>query len=164
MSTWVQVHSTLIVDQKEGETKSEFKSKMEKIFGKNCLWNAPKEIWNDAEEHPDQYLPMGSEGTLEMTIGRGKYFDQYAGNDGQLVKACWIVSINGGLRDRIGVDWINEWYSKALWKLRDEEDSKTRVNGSFVTYDFSVSDGVESLEREWMWDSYKVTSCRSARV
>ena len=72
-----------------------------KIFGKELHYEDDIEIWKDAENNPDDYLPMGSEGSLEMTI-----WENPSIND------CfsYVVSIFGDLRDHDSSEEIIKWF------------------------------------------------------
>jgi hypothetical protein len=75
------------------------------IFGKECLFDAPREVWDDAMEHPDKYLPMGSEGTLRKTV--------WVNPDLSHADA-YTVSIFGDLRDYDSPETIIEWFKKIV--------------------------------------------------
>ena len=73
----------------------------EKIFGKELHYEDDIEIWEDAENNPDNYLPMGSEGSLKITI-----WENPSIND------CfsYAVSIFGDLRDHDSSEEIIKWF------------------------------------------------------
>ena len=75
----------------------------EKIFGKELLWESPEELWEEAEEHPEKFLPIGSEGSLRMTVWENPIKSE----------AChYTVTIFGDLRSyeraQDAVDWFKE--------------------------------------------------------
>lgn len=78
------------------------------IFGKECLFDDDVEIWRDATENSDSYLPMGSEGSLQMSVWN---------NPDKSHIASTTVSIFGDLRDHDDPDEIVEWFKA---KLKDQ--------------------------------------------
>lgn len=75
----------------------------EKIFGKELLWESPEELWAEAEEHPEKFLPLGSEGSLRMTVWENQIKNE----------AChYTVTIFGDPRSyeraQDAVDWFKE--------------------------------------------------------
>lgn len=72
-----------------------------KAFGKECLFDSPMEEWKKYDEHPEEYLPMGSEGSLHMSVWR---------NPNESSMAAYTVSIFGDLRDHDSVDEIIDWF------------------------------------------------------
>lgn len=75
------------------------------IFGKECLFLASRENWEDAMEHPDKYLPMGSEGSLRKTV----WVNPDRGH-----AAAYTVSIFGDLRDYDSPEAIIEWFKEII--------------------------------------------------
>ena len=102
MSNWTHVAGIIRVD---GIAKLDF----DEVIGKECLWESPEEVWDDAEENPDKYLPMGSEGSLQKSIWE---------NPDKECLASHTVSIFGDLRDHHSTSDIIEWFKekcKSLW-------------------------------------------------
>lgn len=107
MSNWTHVAGIIRVDSFKFNDIEEID--FDKIIGKECLWDSPSEVWEDAETNPDKYLPMGSEGSLQKTIWR---------NPDRNCLASYTVSIFGDLRDHHSTSDIIEWFKekcKALW-------------------------------------------------
>ena len=102
MSNWTHVAGIIRVD---GTANLD----LDEVIGKECLWGAPSEVWEDAEANPDKYLPMGSEGSLQKSIWRNPDKDRLA--------FC-TISIFGDLRDHYSASDIIEWFKekcKSLW-------------------------------------------------
>ena len=78
------------------------------VFGKQCLWGYDTSVWEDQELHPDEYLYMGSEGSLEMSVWVNP-------NTNSL--AAGTISIFGDLRDHDDAGAVVEWFKKCLAKL-----------------------------------------------
>ena len=104
MSNWTHVAAIIRVDsiRFDNEVKD-----FTKIFGKECLFESSEEEWDDAYSHPDNYLPMGSEGSLEMSV----WVNPDCG-----CLAAYTVSIFGDLRDHDDPRAIIDWLEK---KIRD---------------------------------------------
>ena len=97
------------------------KGVFDRVIGKECLYDSPSEVWEDASAHPDKYLPMGSQGSLRKTIWKNPdkyYLDSYT------------ISIFGDLRDHDSTTDIIEWF-----KAKCE--------------DFFVRNAVITVENEW---------------
>lgn len=75
------------------------------IFGKECLFLASRENWEDAMEHPDKYLPMGSEGSLRKTMWTNPDLSH---------ADAYTMSIFGDLRDYDSPETIIEWFKKIV--------------------------------------------------
>lgn len=104
MSTWVHVAAIARIDHipilNDGAEVD-----FDKAFGKECLWDSDKSVWYDAEYNKDDYLPMGSEGSLRKTVWvnpHKNHADHYT------------VSIFGDLRDVTSGKWIVDWFKKKL--------------------------------------------------
>lgn len=80
-----------------------------KIFGKELNFNDSKDKWRVSEKHPEQFLPLGSEGSLKMSIWE---------NPDCSCVAAYTVSIFGDLRDHNSIDEIINWFDekcKGIW-------------------------------------------------
>lgn len=103
MSTWTHVAGVVRVDAIR--TGMETEVNWDDIFGKECLWESDPEIWKDADEHPDKYMPCGSEGTLQKTVWE---------NPKKSCMAAYTVSIFGDLRDWYDADAIIDWFKRIV--------------------------------------------------
>ena len=80
-----------------------------KIFGKELNSNDSIDKWWESQEHPEQFLPLGSEGSLKMSIWE---------NPDYFCVAAYTVSIFGDLRDHNSIDEIINWFDekcKGIW-------------------------------------------------
>lgn len=108
MSTWTHVAGVVRIDMlrfpKKGEKDEEkiIKS-MINYFGKELDFYDTIAKWDDAYEHPEHYLPFGSEGSLKMSVWV---------NPNTHSMAAITVSIFGDLRDYSDVDGIIKWFKK----------------------------------------------------
>lgn len=105
MSAWVHVAAIARIDYlpvlNDG-TEIDFDT----AFGKECLWDDGD--FEYAAEHEDEFLPMGSEGSLYKTVWvnpHKNHADQYT------------VSIFGDLRDVTDGQWIIDWFKNKLRKM-----------------------------------------------
>lgn len=102
MSNWTHVAGIIRVD---GLGFVDF----DKLLGKECLWESPEEVWDDMRNNPDDYLPMGSEGSLQKSVWI---------NPNEHSLAAYTVSIFGDLRDHNSAKEIVDWFKKkceGLW-------------------------------------------------
>ena len=107
MSQWLQVAAIARIDDFRLEQVSveEATKKFESIFGKECSYEYGD--FDDAYEHPESYLPMGSEGSLTMNV--------WVNPDTHCL-ASYTVSIFGSLRDcdSEDADRIIEWFKSKI--------------------------------------------------
>ena len=107
MSYWVHVAAIARIDYLpilNNGTEIDFDT----AFGKECLWDSDESVWDDARNNEDDYLPMGSEGSLRKVVWTNphkNHANQYA------------VSIFGDLRDVTSGQWIIDWFKKKLSKM-----------------------------------------------
>lgn len=104
MSAWVHVAAIARIDHipiLHGGAGVDF----DKAFGKECLWDSDESVWYDAEYNKDDYLPMGSEGSLRKTVWVNPH-ENHADH--------YTVSIFGDLRNVTSGKWIVDWFKKKL--------------------------------------------------
>ena len=103
MSFWTHVMATF---------ETGYIEDADEVFGKSCTWDEmvaeydAKGTWelsDEQTEHPERFMPCGSEGTLHRTI---------ADNGNKTV-----VTICGGLRDYVDEDAVAEWFKSCCSKL-----------------------------------------------
>lgn len=63
MSNWTHVAAIFRVDSFLHEGKD-----FTKIFGKELDYYDSTEKWNEASDYPEHFLPLGSEGSLQMSV------------------------------------------------------------------------------------------------
>lgn len=69
------------------------------MFGEE--WRKYRESVMDAEEHPDGYMPFGSEGSLHKSVWT---------NPDESHMAAYVITVFGDLRDYDDVDAIKKWF------------------------------------------------------
>lgn len=102
MSQWTHVNAIFRLDS-FGKIEDE---KITKVFGKQVSYNRMYTIEYDENyevKNKEQYLPMGSEGTLEMSVWH---------NPDKCCMASTTVSVFGDLKDYGSFDEIKEWFKK----------------------------------------------------
>ena len=100
MSNWTHVAGIVRID---GWVEDDHEMDFDKIFGKECLYESPDEVWRDLDEHPNDYLPFGDEGTLQKTVWINPHpecADRY------------VVSIFGDLRRHDDPNEIVIWFKQ----------------------------------------------------
>ena len=105
MSNWTHVAGIIRIDGLVYFGEPDF----DEIIGKECLWESPEAVWKDAKDHPEKYLPMGSEGSLQKSVWV---------NPDKSCLASYTVSVFGDLRDHNNADAIVEWFKgkcKSMW-------------------------------------------------
>ena len=104
MSGWTHVAAVFRVDGIRGLM---CEPDWDEAFGKECLWESTDEVWEDCMANKEEYLPMGSEGSLQKSV-----WVNPAKND----LAAYTVSVFGDLRDYSSIDSIVEWFEKCCSK------------------------------------------------
>lgn len=72
-------------------------------FGHEVKWEDDMSVWDDAERNPEKYLPMGSEGSLQMSVWI---------NPNRSHLDAYTVTIFGDLRDHDSPDSIIQWFRR----------------------------------------------------
>lgn len=112
MSTWTHVAATFRVDGLrplgDGEPdwdavlgRETYEPRDYDILGEERRWY--RESVTDAEEHPDAYMPFGSEGSLHRSVWV---------NPDESHMAAYVVTVFGDLRDYDDVEAIRKWFAK----------------------------------------------------
>lgn len=107
MSSWIHVSGVFNIDGVRDLTDEERKMSFEKLMdvklGKEVSFD---DIWlheTEIESHTEEYLPLGSEGSLQKSICFDNVVDSI--NIG-------AITIFGNLRDCYDVDKYIEWFKK----------------------------------------------------
>lgn len=102
MSQWTHVNASFRLDS-IGKIQDE---KIIEIFGKQVSYKSMSNLEYDVNyevKDKEKYLPMGSEGTLEISIWH---------NPDKSCMASTTVSVFGDLRDYGSFDEIEKWFNK----------------------------------------------------
>lgn len=111
MSIWTHVAATFRVDglRPLGDKEPDW----DEVIGKETYepleyamdseeWRKYRDSIMDADEHPDSYMPRGSEGSLRKTIWR---------NPKENHAAAYVVTVFGDLRDYDDERAIKKWFT-----------------------------------------------------
>ena len=106
MSNWTHVAGVIRVDDMRVSWVKPLD--FESLIGKEIQLGYPMEVFEDAEKHPEKYLPMGSEGSLQMTV--------WENPDKNSIDA-YTITIFGDLRDHDNPQEIVEWFKNVCGKF-----------------------------------------------
>lgn len=133
MSTWVHVAAIARINYLPILNNGE-EIDFDKVFGKECLYDDGD--FEYAAEHEDEFLPMGSEGSLRKTV----WVNPHKNHVGQ-----YTVSIFGDLRDVTSGLWIINWFKEklsALW-IRQATISVDVESAGITTWTYDPDADVE---------------------
>lgn len=110
----------------------------EEIFGKSIDYYGD---WEDYHKHPEQYMPCGSEGSLQMSVWI---------NPDKSHICSYTVSIFGDLRNHDSCDEIIEWFKSKLKNLWVRNAVITVENEWYgtKTYTYNYKDFEDELKGE----------------
>lgn len=111
MSNWTHVAGIVRIDMfRSGYIPVEkFVDFAVETFGKEIRYGSPDELWDEAYKHPERFLPLGSEGSLSLSVWVNPNVNSVA---------ALTVSVFGDLRDHDDPDEIIEWFKN---KCNDED-------------------------------------------
>lgn len=101
------------------------------IFGKELYYSDPLDKWDEAEAHPERFLPLGSEGSLHISVWK---------NPNESSIATYAVSVFGDLRDHDSIDEIIQWF--------DEKCKLVNIRQAVITVDNELN-GVQTKTYEY---------------
>ena len=96
------------------------------IFGKELDFYDDSDVWEDAEENPSNYLPMGSEGSLKISVWE---------NPRDECAARYTVSIFGDLRDHDSAEEIVEWFKNKIDEIEEDMENGIWIRQACITVD-----------------------------
>lgn len=139
MSNWTHVAAVFRVD---GIPSLMPEPGFEEVFGKvipDYEWSLDKKVreteeykaaelanrnaWAEYNEHPERFVPTGSEGSLQMSVWR---------NPHKSCAAAYTVTVFGDLRDHDSIEEIEEWFRKCCskaWIRQAVVDIDNEING-----------------------------------
>lgn len=133
MSVWSHVTMVFRIDDVRGiQGEPDF----ETVFGKTLLFSDPISKWHEAENHPSRYLPLGSEGSLQMSVWE---------NPNTSCLASYTVTIFGDLRDHEQPDELIHWFR--------EKCSKLWIRQAVITIDNNLSGVITETYGEEEYDT-----------
>ena len=96
---WIHVAAVVRIDSFGAVSDGQ----IEDIFGKQCLWADDKEVWEHMTDFPEQYLLMGSEGSLQLSVWH---------NPVETDMPSTVVTIFGDLRDVYDPNEAVNWFKQ----------------------------------------------------
>lgn len=127
MSIWTHVAGVIRVDDISFDN---YLPNFDKIVGKECLFESSENIWRDMENNPNDYMPCGSEGTLQKSVWV---------NPDKSDIAAYTISVFGDLRDYKEPQSIIDWFIKVC-------DKCGWIRQAVITVE---TEGLESVT--WTW-------------
>lgn len=73
------------------------------IFGRELDYHDAREMFFECDEHPEKFLPYGSEGSLHMSVWV---------NPDRSHLAAYTVSVFGDLRDHESIEDVINWFDE----------------------------------------------------
>ena len=128
MSNWTHVAAVIRVDCVRFIRSEDYKPNWDEIIGKECLWSSPSEVWDDMEANPEQYLPMGSEGSLQKIVWE---------NPKKNSMAAYVITIFGDLREHYSCDQIIDWFKNICENLFVRQATINVINEYYGTQTWS---------------------------
>ena len=107
MSIWTHVAGIIRVDHISMLSNNK-ELDFDELLGKELRWEDDSEVWEDAEKHPEKYMPYGSEGSLQKSVWV---------NPHDYCAARYTVSVFGDLRSHQDVDGVIEWFKSICSKV-----------------------------------------------
>lgn len=117
MSNWTHVAGIIRVDGLRIGAGTE--PDWDSIIGKELRYRDGFEKWKEAEDHPDRFMPLGSEGSLTKSVWVNPNKSHFA---------AYTVSIFGDLRDHYDPDIIVEWFKDKCSKMHVRQAAITVKN------------------------------------
>lgn len=124
MSIWTHVAGVIRIDGLYGITEeTDNETILDRIVGKVLDYNDDFSRWRDADEHPEKFMPCGSEGSLKRAMWRNP-------NTSEIAR--WALSVFGDLRDYHDVNAVIEWFKNCCKRL-DDSDNCIGVRNAVIT-------------------------------
>lgn len=120
MSNWTHVAGVIRVNYMKWDDIPELD--FDELLGKECLWDSGYEVFEDADKHPELYLPMGSEGSLQKSVWI---------NPNKSSIPRYTVSIFGDLRDHDSCDEIIEWFKNKCKLIHSVRQATITVDNEY---------------------------------
>lgn len=105
MSNWTHVAGMLRIDAIRFEKDKVMQ--FDEVFGKVLNWKDDEKVWDEADAHPERFMPLGSEGSLKRVT--------HINEPGHM--AAYDVGVYGDLRDHHDPHAIIEWFKEVCSKV-----------------------------------------------
>ena len=142
MGFWTNAHGTIAGKFETVVSEEAALDYLEKVVGKQLRWEEERsdddmlDEWNYAFDHPELYLPLGSEGSLRANYS----YDSTTGE--------YEIKIHGNLRDVYNTDWILKWFV----------DIREKLNPKLIRVKIATDDGFDI--QKWK----RVSPCSKTRI
>lgn len=106
MSSWIHVSGVFNIDGVEGNELDDdltFSDLIDKKLGKELRYEDDYDKWDYAFKHKNEFLPLGSEGSLHKSIWENPDKDSLN---------MAVITVFGNLRDCCDVDEYIGWFKK----------------------------------------------------
>ncbi len=113
MSNWTHVSGVVRIDTFGSFDHHSGKPDFEIIgewFGKELHFGDEEKLWDEADEHPERFLPLGSEGSLRLSVWTNPVPNH---------TAKYTVTVFGDLRDHDSADEIVAWFKDVCGKIQN---------------------------------------------
>lgn len=131
MSNWTHVAAIVRVDYLRFGEEPNIGERFEEIFGKELRYEDSFNVWDEADEHPERFLPLGSEGSLTMNVWK---------NPDKSCMSAYVVSIFGDLRDHYDPNAIVDWFKEKISSLWVRQATITVENEWNGTVNWTYTD------------------------
>ena len=98
MSNWTHVAGVIRIDDIR---LTDYDPDFDKLIGRECLYESKSSVWDELEWSPEEFLPSGSEGTLQKSV--------WINPDKEHMDA-YTITIFGDLRDHDDPKEIITWF------------------------------------------------------
>lgn len=106
MSVWTHVAGVIRADAFRFEDDP--KPDWNELIGHPYLWGSMREDGDYLMSHPEQWMPSGSEGSLQYSVWENPNMSHIT---------AYVISVFGDLRDYDDTDAIVEWFKKVCSRL-----------------------------------------------
>ena len=128
MSNWTHVAGIIRFDSfrdsylRDGVKNTDYTLEdMYNVIGKKI--DSAKD-WNEYDKNPQDYLPAGSEGSLQLSMWTNPY---------EYCVSSYTVSIFGDLRDHHCPQYIIEWFKNKLTEIENDENNNLFIRQATIT-------------------------------
>lgn len=111
MGMWTHCEGAMCIIGTDEELKT-----VDILIGKELNYNSSREEWEYAFEHRDEYMPLGSEGSIHLRKTRKRKPVKSLYSDEQRFKKYYVFE--GNLRDVMDTSGVVHWFSELLYKIQ----------------------------------------------
>lgn len=136
MAKWTHVAAIVRIDSfRLGKSEPDWRD----YFGGEASFNEMNVLWSQLQEHPEEYLPYGTEGTLKSSLWI---------NPDTTHVAAYTLSIFGDLRyAKMSPEQIIEWFKMKVTRISEQHIGMVRQ--AMISVDFE-----EDSPLFWQYKDY----------